>query len=289
MDWARQGPHWPNNESSKFHAVRPHRWHVQEAGEGPTVLLLHGAGGANQSWRGVLPLLARTHHVIAPDLPGQGFTRPGARQRLGLGHMAEDLWHLCDARGWMPDAIVGHSAGGAVALQMALTRGARPGPRLVIGLNAALGPFDGIAGWLFPAMAKLLSVTPFIPNLFARMSGNEARVGELLRSTGSNIDAEGARLYRMLAGDAGHVDGTLAMMAQWRIEPLLAALPKLDLPVHLIVGDADATVPPRVSQTAAQRLPQGDVITLPGLGHLAHEEAPELVASQIATLLRQTA
>jgi len=232
--------------------------------------------------------LAREHHVIAPDLPGQGFTRPGARQRLGLAHMAEDLWHLCDAQGWMPDVIVGHSAGGAVALQMALTRGARRVPRCVIGLNAALGPFDGIAGWLFPAMAKLLSITPFVPNLFARMSGNEARVGEMLRSTGSNVDADGARLYRMLASDAGHVDGTLAMMAQWRIEPLLAALPGLDLPVHLIVGDADATVPPRVSQAAAQKLPGGQVITLPGLGHLAHEEGPELVASQIATLLRQT-
>jgi len=181
--------------------------------------------------------------------------------------------------------IVGHSAGGAVALQMALLRPGRL--RAVVGINAALGPFDGIAGWLFPVMAKLLSITPFVPNIFARMTGNEARVRDLLRSTGSEIDATGARLYRMLAGDAGHVDGTLAMMAQWRVEPLLAALPQLTLPVRLIVGDGDATVPPRVSREAAARLSDGQVISLPGLGHLAHEEAPELVASQIATLVRQ--
>lgn len=287
MDWARQGHLWPHSQWSRFHAVAPHRWHVQEAGQGPSILLLHGAGGANQSWRGVLPLLARDHHVIAPDLPGQGFTRPGARHRLGLAPMAEDLWHLCDAQGWAPEAIVGHSAGGAVALQMALTRGERP-LRIVIGLNAALGKFDGIAGWLFPAMAQLLSITPFVPALFARMSGNESRVQDLLRSTGSDIDAEGARLYRMLAGDSGHVDGTLASMAQWRIEPLLDALPQIDLPVHLIIGDDDRTVPPRVSVAAARRLPHATVHSLPGLGHLAHEEAPDLLADKIDSLLKQT-
>ena len=281
MDWTRQGATWPNRACSNFHMVKPHRWHVQEAGVGPTILLLHGAGGANQSWRKMLPLLAQNHHVIAPDLPGQGFTKPGARHRLGLAHMAEDLWRLCDEKGWQPTMIVGHSAGGAVALQMALIGGARPSLQRVIGINAALGPFDGIAGWLFPAMAKLLSVTPFVPTLFARMSGSEARVHDLLRSTGSQVDEESARLYRMLASDPGHVDGTLAMMAQWRIETLLHRLERITLPVDLIVGDQDLTVPPKVSQNAAARMPNGRVLSLPGLGHLAHEEAAELVCSQI--------
>ncbi len=285
MDWEKHGARWPNREMSTFHAVRPHRWHVQEAGTGPTILLIHGAAGATQSWRGLLPLLAGDHHVIAPDLPGQGFTRSGARHRLGLVAMAEDLWALCDDRGWSPDIVLGHSAGGAVALQMALTRGEKM--RGVIGINAALGPFDGLAGWLFPIMAKVLSITPFVPALFARMSGNEARIAELLAATGSDIDAEGARLYRILAGDPGHVDGTLAMMSQWQIEPLLAALPQIRLPVRLIVGENDATVPPKVSQTAAGRLADGAVIRLPGLGHLAHEEAPELVASQIRAIVER--
>jgi len=92
----------------------------------------------------------------------------------------------------------------------------------------------------------------------------------------------------MLAGDSGHVDGTLASMAQWRIEPLLDALPQIDLPVHLIIGDDDRTVPPRVSVAAARRLPHAAVHSLPGLGHLAHEEAPDLLADKIDSLLKQT-
>ncbi|WP_237267622.1 alpha/beta fold hydrolase BchO [Sulfitobacter alexandrii] len=142
---------------SRFVLCKPHKWHVQELGRGPTVLLVHGAGGATQSWRHLMPILAETFHVIAVDLPGQGFTRLGARQRCGLEPMAEDLARLCAAEGWQPRAIIGHSAGAAIALQMALTL--NPVPR-VVGINAALGNFRGLAGVVFPLMAKALAMTP---------------------------------------------------------------------------------------------------------------------------------
>jgi len=89
---------------------KPHRWHVQVAGEGEAILLLHGAGGATQSWRHLFPLLAQTHRVLAIDLPGQGFTELGAKARCGLRHMAEDVTALLDHRGFSPKAIIGHSA-----------------------------------------------------------------------------------------------------------------------------------------------------------------------------------
>ncbi|MEO8718129.1 MAG: alpha/beta fold hydrolase [Burkholderiales bacterium] len=45
---------------------------VQEGGEGPPVVLLHGPGGHTAHWMGVIPELAKTHRLLAPDLPGQG-------------------------------------------------------------------------------------------------------------------------------------------------------------------------------------------------------------------------
>ena len=189
---------------------RRHVWHVQETGDGPVILLIHGAGGATQSWRGVFPALAEMNRVIAVDLPGQGFTRLGARWRCGLDQMAEDLSALCDEIGARPDLIVGHSAGAAIALRMALDR-----PVPVVGLNAALGHFKGVAGWLFPVMAKVLALNPFTaPMVAATMT--EAAVERLLTGTGSKPDAEMRRLYRALASDRAHVDGTLTMMSQWR-------------------------------------------------------------------------
>ena len=274
---------WPNRAHSRLIDCRPHRWHVQVAGSGPTLLLLHGAGAATQSWRGLLPLLAEDHHVVAPDLPGQGFTAAGARGRAGLDAMAEDLVALCAQEGWQPAAIIGHSAGAAIALRMAELL-PQP-PQVVIGLNAALAHFKGVAGWLFPAMAKLLALNPLTPALFTWLSGSERRVRELLDSTGSRVDTQMVQLYHRLATNKTHVDGTLAMMAAWKLDGLLARLPDLAHPVCLIVGAGDRTVPPETSRRAAARLPDARYIELPGLGHLAHEEAPDRVAAAIRECL----
>jgi len=280
MDWAWHGARWPHAAHSRFVACRPHRWHIQEmGGAGPSVLLLHGAGGATHSWRGLMPDLARDHRVVALDLPGQGFSVAGSRARLGLDGMAEGIAALLAQEGIAPDVLVGQSAGGALALRLAQMP---PGPRAVVTINGALGKFRGMAGWLFPAMAKLLSVNPLSAALFARTAGSTRGAERLIASTGSALTPEGLALYQALIADRAHVDGTLAMMAQWQLDPLLRALPEIDVPVLLITGGRDATVPPGVSDTAARALPRAERADLPDLGHLAHEEAP----AQVATLIR---
>ena len=72
---------WPNRNASRHVFCAPHLWHVQEIGSGPTLLMIHGAGGASHSWRGLVPVLADHYHLVIVDLPGQGFTRLGARHR----------------------------------------------------------------------------------------------------------------------------------------------------------------------------------------------------------------
>lgn len=269
---------WPHRTASRRIACRPHRWHVQVMGRGPDMLLLHGAGGASHSWRNLMPLLAADHRLIVPDLPGQGFTRAGSRARSGLDPMAADLAALCADQGWHPAVIVGHSAGAALALRLTATLA----PRAVIGINAALDGFKGVAGWLFPALARLLALNPLVPRLAAHLAGAEGQTRRLIASTGSRIDADGLRAYRHLLGDPGHVDGTLSMMAHWSLDRLLADLPAIDTPCLLITGANDRTVPPAVSARAAARLPRAELAALPRYGHLVHEEA----ADEVATLIR---
>ena len=278
MRWPADARDWPMTDYSRVILHRPHRWHLQEHGQGPTVLLIHGAGGATQSFRHLFPILMQDHHVVAADLPGQGFTQMGAQQRCGLDHMAEDLLALCRHEGWKPSLIIGHSAGAAIALRM-WELGARP-KNGIVGINAALGNFKGVAGWLFPMMAKALAVTPFSASVFAG-TATRSNVRSLIAGTGSDLDPAGLELYYRLASDRGHVDATLSMMAQWQLDGLLARLPKITAPVHLIVGTNDKAVPPQVSRNAAGQLPHGRMTELHGLGHLAHEEDAAAVVSAI--------
>jgi magnesium chelatase accessory protein len=274
-------PDWPNRAASDTVACPPHRWHVQRMGTGPTLLLLHGAGGATHSWRNLAPLLAPHFRLLMPDLPGQGFTRQGNRARLGLDGMAEDLQRLLAHLGEAPLAVVGHSAGAAIALRMAESGAFRA----VVGINAALGTFEGVAGLVFPAMARILALMPFVPAAFARLSGRRDRVAALIESTGSRIDAPGMDLYHRLVATPAHVDGTLAMMSQWRLDGLLARLPRLQTRALLIVAEDDRTVPAAQSARAAAQMPRATLLRLPEGGHLVHESHAEQVAVAIRGFL----
>ncbi|MEL7107319.1 MAG: alpha/beta fold hydrolase BchO [Pseudomonadota bacterium] len=277
MEWARECASWPLSEYSSFVDVPPHRWHVQRLGTGPSLVLLHGAGGATQSFRHLAPLLAEHFDVVMMDFPGQGFTRLGTRQRSGLRETTQDISALLEALEVDPKMIVAHSAGAAVALSLAEARTGLA----VVGINPALRPFEGVAGWLFPALAKLLALNPFVPGIFARLSRGAGRVEGLLTSTGSRLDPAGTALYQRLIEDRAHVDGTLLMMASWSVNALLERLPRLCVPVLFLLGTRDGAVPNRVAEDAAGLLPNATVRKFAMQGHLLHETAPKDVAEAV--------
>ncbi len=252
-------------------------------GEGPDVLMLHGAGASAHSFHRLAPLL-QGYRLIMPDLPGQGFTRAGGLLRLGLDAMADDLTALCADQGWHPRVIIGHSAGAAIALR--LTEILPKAPQAVIGVNAALGPFDGFAGWLFPKLARAMSASPFVAAILTRLSAKRGQVESLLAATGSNLDAQAVTLYQRLVRDPAHVEGTLGMMAQWQLEPLIERFPLIEVPCLLLASTGDRAVPPKVSQRAARVIPQASYAEIAAFGHLVHEEAPALVADPVLAFLR---
>jgi magnesium chelatase accessory protein len=283
--WEVEGRGWPNAEASRFVAAGGVRWHVQVAGSGPVVLLLHGTGSATHSWRDLLPALTPHFTVVAPDLPGHGFS--SAIGRASPVNVATALAALVAQLDLPPVLTIGHSAGAAIALTMADKRLARP--QAVVSLGGALLPFPGMAGKLFPTMARLLFVNPLTPELFAMRTRAPGEVAAFLqRSTASPIDARGVEFYERLLQTSGHIGGALALMANWDLNPLETALPRIDVPVLLAHGDRDATIPLATSRTVADRLPDGRLLVVPGLGHLAHEEAPALHADIIGDFARKT-
>ncbi len=271
-------PDWPLREHSQIIRCRPHEWHVQVVGKGPDILLLHGAGASAHSFHPLIPHLPG-FRLIVPDLPGQGYTRAGGMMRLGLDAMADDIATLCADQGWRPVAIIGHSAGGAIALRLSEVM-PRP-PRSVVGLNAALGPFDGFAGWLFPKLAKAMASSPFVAAIVTRLSSKRKQVERLLTGMGSQISEDGITAYQRLVSRTAHIEGTLGMMAQWQLEPLLERLPQISVPTLLIAAARDRAVPASVSRDAAALLRRADYVELSDFGHLVHEEAPAAVAALI--------
>jgi magnesium chelatase accessory protein len=279
--WSRDGNDWPHRDASRFVQAGGFRWHVQQMGapDAPTMLLVHGTGAASHSWRGLAPLLAQRHQVIAPDLPGHGFTQSPRSQRLSLPGMAADLGALLRVLQVAPDVVVGHSAGAAILAQMCVD--GLIAPRLLISLNGAFLPYGGPAANFFSPLAKMLVMNPFVPGLFAWQAGHRGAIERLIGNTGSTIDPAGLRLYGKLVGNSGHVAAALRMMANWDLEPLLKALPDLKPQLVLVAAEGDRAIPPSVARKVREIQPKAVIERIPGLGHLAHEEQPRLVADLI--------
>lgn len=290
LKWDSDGLGWPHRERSRFVTVQGLCWHVQHwpgpKPQAPLALLIHGTGAASHSWRDLAPALNRRFALLAVDLPGHAFTHPVGTQAppLSLPGMARALGELLAQLQLAPDLVLGHSAGAAIALRMCLSRAMEPS--LVLGLNAALLPLGGLAGQLFSPVAKLMALTPLVPQLFARRAQTPAVLDRLLHSTGSAIDESGRALYQLLVSHPDHVAGALGMMANWDLDSLSNELGQLKTPLDLIVGTRDLTVPPAQAERVLSLLPaalRAKCLRLEGLGHLAHEEQPERVAHLIGT------
>ena len=277
--WSRDGGDWPNRDVSSFVEAAGICWHVQKMGQGPPLLLLHGTGAATHSWRGLLPLLARHFAVIALDLPGHGFTQSPPPRRLSLPGMAADIGALLGKLDVRPTIVVGHSAGAAILARMCID--GCMAPHLLVSLNGAFMPFGGIANHLFSPLAKFLVLNPLVPRVFAWQASNAGAVERLIANTGSTIDREGVELYRRLVRNPAHVASALRMMANWRLEPLLHDLPRLTPTLLLVVASNDRSISPAVAQQVREILPAALIERLPGLGHLAHEEQPQLIAQLV--------
>jgi magnesium chelatase accessory protein len=310
LDWARDSHGWPHREHSRFVEAGGLRWHVQRMGPhdvnavlpastptatsietatatatatvpppAPLALLLHGTGASTHSWRGLMPRLAAQFDVVAMDLPGHGFTSATAAQRMSLPGMAAAVGSLLVALKLAPQLVVGHSAGAAIAVRMALD--GLIAPAALLSLNGALLPLPGLPGLLFPPAAKVMAALPFVPQLFAWRAGDAASVLRLIDGTGSTLDAAGVELYARLLRSPGHAAGALAMMANWDLARLEADMARLQVPLTLIVGANDRAVPPRQARRVQALVAGAHLVTLAGLGHLAHEEQPERVADEV--------
>lgn len=284
LDWNTDGRDWPHRHASSFVQAAGVRWHVQQFGSGPVLLLIHGTGGSSHSWRDLMPLLAREFSCVAVDLPGHGFSEMPSGDQLSLSGMSRALGTLISRLQLKPVVVVGHSAGAAIAAQLCLRE--QVPADLVVSLNGAFLPFDGLAGLVFPQVARLMASNSIASRLFAWRAADRAAVRRLIENTGSRLDARGEELYGRLVRNPVHVSAALGMMARWNVTSLLAGLPTLGSRLHLVAGETDRAVPPAQSRAVQRLVPGASLTMVEGAGHLAHEERPVLLASIVSQAAR---
>ncbi len=283
LTWDADGKEWPNHAASSFVRAGGLTWHVQRVGRGPSLVLIHGTASSVHTWAGIIPLLSNDFSLTLFDLPGHGFSEQLKADQMSLASIASRAAELMKALEISPEVLVGHSAGASIAVQMACD-GAIVRPRCIISLNGALLPFSGAASWLYPVTASILSASSLPARIFAWRAAQAGATERVIHSTGSHLTADQAKYYQRLFSCESHVQSALDMMTRWDLKPFVKRLPTLDVPTHLITCGEDLAVPSEQAFQLRDVLPRCDVHYVRGIGHLAHEEAPERIGHLVAKL-----
>jgi pimeloyl-ACP methyl ester carboxylesterase len=234
------------------------------AGEnGPSLVLVHGAGGSSVTWLRALPLLGRAARAIAPDLAGHGRSagpapRTVAEAREGLRSFVLEL-------GLERPVLAGHSMGGAIALDYALAYSGEVSALVLCSTAAQLAVGREILDLLrqhFAAFHRFFAGLAFGPGV--RTSDAEVAVRDLVSA------APGAVLADFVACDAFDVR---------------AHLPELRVPTLVLCGLEDRLTPPSQSRELAASIAGARLALFPGAGHMLPWEEPSRVAAEIIALL----
>ena len=221
----------------------------QMGGQGPPVLLLHGWGGAIESFTPVLDDLHRSYTVAAFDLPGFGQSSlpPSAWGSADYAHLTlKVMEHLELDR----PHLIGHSFGGQVSIRLAATAPERVG-KLVLVCSAGVR-------------------TP--PALATRLKRMAARLGKSLAAHGGWIGEKlRAEIYRLVQSrdyaNAGPLRPTLVRVITEDLTPLL---PLIQSPTLLVWGAQDRDVPLSAAQVMARLIPGAQLVVFENAGHFAY-------------------
>ncbi|MFB3818279.1 MAG: alpha/beta fold hydrolase [Candidatus Methylomirabilales bacterium] len=237
-------------------------------GSGPPVVLLHGWGASSQSLQGPAAALAAEFRVLSADLPGFGWSDPPPAA-WGTVEYADHLRALLDGLGLGRAALLGHSFGGRVAIQLAARTPERV-ERLVLVASAGVRRRRRPRDYARLGVTKLVKALAALPLV--------GRLGRPLQQRWA--ERVGSRDYKA----AGRMRPTLVRVVNEDLAPLL---PDIQAPTLLLWGDQDEEVRREAVLTMASRIAGARLLVFPGAGHFPFLDAPERFLEALRGFLRE--
>lgn len=244
-------------------------------GDGPPLVLVHGAVCDSRVWQYQLDGLADEFSVLAWDAPGCGQSEDPP-ETFRLADYADVLAGLVTALDLGPAHVLGHSFGSSLALELARRRPATVASLILVGGYAGWAgslPVDEVERRLAFALGAADRLSDgfeprSMPGVFSERMSSEAAA--LLEASMSEIRPTATRAMAHALAEADLRD----------------VLPAIGVPTLLVHGDADVRSPLTVAEDLRRRIPGASLVVLPGLGHECILEDPDLVNAEVRGFLQ---
>jgi pimeloyl-ACP methyl ester carboxylesterase len=253
--------------------------HVNDTGadSGPALVLLHAFPVDSRMWDGVRGQLAEHVRVITPDLRGFGRTPLPPDGEPSMDAIADDVLAMLDELELDRVVLGGCSMGGYAAMAVLRKAPERVDRLLLIDTRPDADDFDKRAGRLASATRAEEEGTAWLADTV---------LPGLLAAGTPDLRSE------LVGGLRAMITGQPADGVAWALRAMAArpdsteVLRSFDRPALVIVGERDVLSPPEVAREMAGLLPAGELVEVPGSGHLTPVEAPDEVAAAIVDWLR---
>jgi pimeloyl-ACP methyl ester carboxylesterase len=259
----------PSDAETRFVESRSGRTHVLDMGAGDQViLLLHGTGRSVADWQeGLAARLAENYRVIAIDYYGHGLSDREHRWRYGIALWARQAVDVLDALGIERVTVVGHSAGGCVAAILTADHPERVDRAVFIGHGIAMDPVQIVP--ILPGVGEIhMAHTRIFSELFSPEHERRLAQAYSIRGTRAALLTYLRRQYT--------IDG---------LRLALGTYEQIQRPVLQVHGSEDASIPIGAAHRLTPRLSDASFMTVDGVGHDVHVEAPRRLARSIESFI----
>jgi pimeloyl-ACP methyl ester carboxylesterase len=251
-------------------------------GHGPAVVFLHGGNGRAQDWDNQFPVLAPNYTAIALDIRGHGKSEgPQTEAEYFIPLIAEDVLGLLNLLRIEKCCLVGHSFGGFVALQFAVTHQDRLAG--LVPVDTSSGPYGGGNTKTGELTQKLvgIAVSRGMDAVFEHDAAHNPERVEKFRQHPELI--EPARQTMLAMSVNAYIWGSRTV-AKW--QPVTPRLPEIKVPTMIFWGEEDRRFETAV-KTLEQGIPGAGLTTIQRAGHSLHQDAPDIFNQELLKLLQR--
>ena len=254
---------------------------VQDSGprDAPAILLLHGFGASLQAWDDWAPALEKNLRVLRIDIPGFGLSGPAVNQDYSDAADVARVIAVMDQLGVQQVIVAGHSMGGRIAWNLAAAHPERVSKLVLLSPDGFPDPnAKSDKTYEVPALLGLLPYS--LPKWALRMGGVAPAFAD-----GSQLTPQMMQRYHDMMLAPGVRTALLERMRQTRNSDPVSRLQSIKAPTLLLWGEKDAFIPVSNAQDYLKAMPQATLVTLPGVGHVLHEEAPKASVQAVLDFL----
>jgi len=238
------------------------------AGEGPSIVLFHSLLADRTSFDKIVAPLSRTHKVVILSLPGFGAS--GA-VRGGLDAIADHIADSLPEFDLGPGAVfLGNGYGAFIAATLAARHPGIAAKLVLVGCGVAFSEAGRDAFRNMSRLARERGLEAVVDTAMQRLFSREFQANH------PELMAE--RKDRFLAVDPDTFHNACSALASL---DLRSGLPKIDVPVMVMVGEHDSATPPDMAREMANAIPDGRLRMLEGCAHVPQLQNPELFLSSI--------